>query len=208
MFRIIIASVVLISLLIATIYTANKLGGESNKQDIHSYTIDKPIVMRTKGGLLEVSSVVATEHIESSVINTFLGMDVAKTTARIRVPAVYRYTIVLAPEWEIHFKDNVFIVVAPAVKPSLPVAIDTTKLVADSSGTLSLITGQKRIDEAIRTITPTLTAKAVSQQYIELQRNEARKTVEEFVRKWLITQEQWKAASNLKVQVRFVDEPV
>lgn len=164
--------------------------------------------MRTKGGLLEVSKVLATEHLESSVINTALGFEVSKTTARVRVPAVYRYHIELAPEWTFTVKDNAILVIAPAVKPSLPVAIDTTKLASDSAGVWSIVNGQKKIDELIKTVTPILAVKAISNQYMDLQRDSARKTVEEFVRKWLLTQKDLKSVSTYPLHVYFSDEPI
>jgi len=208
MFKIIFSAVLVVIVFAGGGYAAYKFMGDSGKSDIHSYTIDQPIVMHTKGGLLEVSKVLVTEHFESSVINTVLGVGVSKTTARARVPAVYRYHIELAPEWKFEIKDGTFFVVAPAVKPALPVAIDTTQLVSDSSGAWSMVNGQKKIDELVKRVTPILAAKAISQQYIDLQRNEARKTVEEFIRKWLLAQEKWKPASAYPMHVTFSDEPV
>jgi hypothetical protein len=68
----------------------------------------------------------------------------------------------LAPEWRILLRKDAFVVIAPSVKPSLPVAIDTTKIEVPSSGVWSLLTGQKRIQELARRISPLLTEKAVS----------------------------------------------
>jgi hypothetical protein len=50
--------------------------------------------------------------------------------------------------------------------------------------------------------------RAVNPRYIQLQREGARKTVEEFVRKWLLTQVQWQDESNPELRVLFADEPV
>lgn len=208
MFKIIFSAVLVVIVFAGGGYAAYKFMGDSEKSDIHSYTIDQPIVMHIKGGLLEVSKIIVTEHVESSVINTVFGHGVSKTTARVRVPAVYRYCIELAPEWKIELKNGTFLVVAPAMKPALPVAIDTTQLVSDSSGAWSMVNGQKRIDELVKTITPILATRAISQQYMDLQRNEARKAVEEYVRKWLLSQEQWKPASAYPMRVTFSDEPI
>jgi hypothetical protein len=94
------------------------------------------------------------------------------------------------------------------VKPSLPVSIDTTRIEVQSSGVWSLLTGQRRIQELARRISPLLAEKAVSPTYIRFQRDHARETVREFVAKWLITQEQWKAQSKLPIQVFFADENI
>ena len=54
-----------------------------------------------------------------------LGVPVGQTTSQIRVTAVYSYHVELAPEWKVTLRDKTFIVIAPRVKPTLPVAIDT-----------------------------------------------------------------------------------
>jgi hypothetical protein len=94
------------------------------------------------------------------------------------------------------------------VKSSVPVAIDTARLQAESSGRWSLFTGSGRVDELRRSITKTLNAKAGSPAYVQLQREAARQTLKEFVQKWLVTQERWKAESGYPIRVFFADEPI
>jgi hypothetical protein len=60
------------------------------------------LVMRTPGGLLEVSRITATEQFDKKCVYTVLGRKVGETVAYIRVPAVFRYHIELAPEWEVY----------------------------------------------------------------------------------------------------------
>jgi hypothetical protein len=192
----------------ANIYLAMKLWGGGSPVAMRTVTIDEPVVMRTKGGLLEVSSIRSPERFEASQNHTIVGVDVGKTISRIRVPVVYRYQIELAPEWKILLRDKTFIVVAPSVKPTLPVAIDTSGLESEASGVWSVITGQKLIDELQRSISGTLATRAASPARVQLQREEARKTVTEFVSKWLITQERWKSASGYSIRVFFADEPI
>lgn len=165
-------------------------------------------VVRIKGGLLEVSSIKAQERFDRSTDETILGVFIGKTISSIRVPAVYRYQVELAPEWKVLLKDKTFIVVSPPVKPSLPVAIDTEKLEAEASGRWSFFTGEDRKAELLRSITKTLAAKAVSPSYVQFQREMARETLKEFVAKWLVTQERWKSASSYPIRVFFSDEPI
>jgi len=167
-----------------------------------------PEVVHVKGGLLEVSTVHGHETFEATSDEAILGIPVGKTVARIRVPAVYRYHVELAPEWKVLLKDKVFIVISPSVKPSLPVAIDTGRLESQSSGQWAVFTGNTRVAELQRSITKVLTAKADQPAYIQLQREVARRAVKEFVAKWLITQERWKSASSYPVHVFFADEPI
>ena len=81
------------------------------------------LVMRTPGGLLEVSRIEATERFDKTFIYSVLGAEVGETTAYIRVPAVYRYHIELAPEWRVERTGDTFRVVTPPIRPTLPVAV-------------------------------------------------------------------------------------
>ncbi|MBI5862221.1 MAG: hypothetical protein HZB64_08600 [Rhodocyclales bacterium] len=182
--------------------------GNVDKTSAIVATINEPIVMRTKGGLLEVSTITATELFQTKTTHTALGLDVGKTITQIRVPATYRYHIELAPKWRFEQKGDSFIVIAPPVKPSLPVAIDTTKFEVEAHGVWSLITGPEAKERLLKGITPTLAEYAASKKYVELQRSYARETISEFVRKWVVSQEKWSKTSNLQIRVFFADESI
>lgn len=204
------SKIVLIVILIsvaANIYLFNKIWND-DKPVMHSPVSDEHVVMTTRGGLLEVTTIKATEQFNATHDHLFWGMSLGNTATQIRVPAVYRYHIELAPNWRILLRDKTFIVVAPPVTPSLPVAIDTSRLEARSSGPWSTFTGQSQLDQLQRSITQSLATKAASPIYIQLQRETARKTTAEFVAKWLISQERWKSASVYPIRVFFADEPI
>jgi hypothetical protein len=167
-----------------------------------------PVVLHIKGGLLEVSTIHATEVFERSTREKILGLPVGKTITRIRVPAVYRYHVELDSDFRVLLKDRTFTVISPSVVPSLPVAIDTSRLQAEASGRWSFLTREVRIEALQESITATLAMKASSPAYVELQREVARQTLREFVARWLITQEQWKGASGYPIRVYFADEPM
>lgn len=169
---------------------------------------DEQVVMRTKGGLLEVSTVVATEMFEQATAYSALGVNLGKSIAKIRVPATYRYHVELAPEWRFIRRDKTFVVIAPAAKPSLPVAIDTAKLEGESVGKWSILSGGSQVAELQKSITASLGQRASSPKYLNLQREHARKTVTEFVEKWVLSQEKWKSESGYIIRVFFADEPV
>lgn len=175
---------------------------------IISTSTDGPVVMRTAGGLLEVSTITAEERFDSSTTHTVLGVPVGQTVAQVRVPAVYRYHIPLAKEWTLRETGNALVVIAPAVQPSLPVAIDTGKLASFSSGVWSPITGTAAVASLQRSITNTLASKAGEGNLIQLQRESARLTVSEFVRKWVVQQSRWGSKKPPTVFVFFEDEPL
>jgi hypothetical protein len=204
--------VALISILIASLvgnfYQYRQARTVENQGTLHVTQADEPVVMRTSGGLLEVSTIKVSERFATSQAHSFLGAELGKTATQIRVPVVYRYHIELAPEWKIRLRDKTFIVIAPAVKPTLPVAIQTTAIEKESSGVWSFLTGNSLLNKLERSISPVLASRAESSTYVQLQREASRKTVKEFVAKWLITQERWKLASAYPIQVYFSDEPI
>lgn len=196
--------------LIGNAFFAFKLNHPDRLGEVQLAAPDQVEVIRTKGGLLQVSTLKSTETFQSTRDHAlFFGLGhLGSTVTQIRVPAVFNYHIELAPEWKVTLRDKSFIVVAPAVKPSLPVAIDTAKLERFSSGTWSFFTGRNEADILQRSITQTLAAKAVAPSYIEYQRDVARQTVSEFVQKWLVSQSKWKAAQGYSVRVFFADESI
>jgi len=119
---------------------------------------DEIMVMRTPGGLLEVSRINATEEFDTRFVHLLLGVPVGETVPRIRVPAVYRYHIELAPQWRVLRTSDTFTVVAPPVKPSLPVAVDLGRMEKESSGTWVLLpfTGTQALDDLERQLTARL----------------------------------------------------
>ena len=163
------------------------------------------LFMRTPGGLLEVSSFRSTEQFDKRFLYEVLGLEVGETVAHVRVPATFRYHIELAPVWKIARTDEVFRVVTPPVKPSLPVAVDLAHLEQDEGGSWLLLPFNADADrEALmRELTARLAQKATSPAYLALQREDARKTVTEFVEKWLVTQEAWKSARQPRIEVVF-----
>ena len=75
--------------------------------------------------------------------------------------------------------------IAPPVKASLPVAVDLAKMQKDVSGSWYLVVfnDKEDLDALEKEITAKLEAKAKSDVYRNMQRDAARKTVEEFVEK-------------------------
>lgn len=177
---------------------------------VRSVASDDVIVLRTPGGLMEVSRIQATESIDARYIHEVLGIEVGHLVPRIRVPAVYRYHIELEPEWRVVRSDGVFTVVVPKVKPSLPVAVDFAGIEREVAGTFILLPFKSSADLATleKSVSVRLAQKASSRDYLDKQRTYARETVKEFVRKWLVEQTRYKDASGDDIRVMFADESV
>jgi len=177
---------------------------------VRSEPSEEVIVLRTSGGLLEVSRIEVTEVMDARFRHTLLGVKIGETVPRIRVPAVYRYHVKLDREWKVLRKDGTFTIVAPSVRPSLPVAVDFSGMekVVGGSWMLQPITGRQDLDDLERSITAKLERKAGSREYLERQRSDARATIREFARKWIVEQTRWKDADFRDIRVYFADEPV
>ena len=171
-------------------------------------TASAPVVMRTPGGVLEVSTVSLEERFDGTRAHGVLGVPLGKTVAQIRVPAVYRFHIPLAPEWTLRPLGDALLVIAPKIRPSLPVAIDTGKLESLASGLWSPLTGAETLKTLQASITESLNQKATRAEMIQSQREAARKTVTEFVGKWVVEQDRWRGAKAPTILVFFEDEPV
>lgn len=186
-----------------------RLSQSQRELQLQFASVDRVEVLRTRGGLLQVSTIHSPETFQATRPHSLLGLDLGPTVTRIRVPAVFHYHIELAPEWKLRVRpDGTVIVVAPAVQPTLPVAIDTARLEKLAQGRWSLFTGPAEMEALQATITRTLAAKAASPSYIGFQREAARQTVREFVDKWLLTQAHLKHLPRRDVRVFFADEPI
>jgi hypothetical protein len=173
-----------------------------------SRTLSLPLVSRTPGGLLEVASVSTTELFEKKSMLTIAGLNMGTTVSQIRVPAVYRYQVRLAQDWRAYVSDGKLLVIAPAMTPSLPVAIDTGRMEMQTTAGWARANAQENLQALHREISAALELKAKSPQYVDVQREQARKTVAEFVSKWLLEQERWKTLRPDQVKVYFADEPI
>ena len=136
------------------------------------------------------------------------GMNFGTTVSQVQVPAVYRYHIELRREWRAYMSGDKFLVIAPPVKPTLPVAPDMTSLKLLTKTGWGRFNGQENVAALLTEITKELEVKAKSPSYVEFQREAARKTVTEFAAKWLVKQEQWKSVKPEQIKVYFADEPI
>lgn len=177
---------------------------------VRSAPSDDVVVLRTPGGLLEVSRIYATELLDARVTHEVFGIEVGELVPRIRVPAVYRYHIELAPEWRVVRTGGLFTVVVPKVRPTLPVAVDFGGIEKDVAGTWILLPWKSDADLADleRGVTAKLALKASSSDYMSRQRETARQTVREFVVKWLAQQTGWNSTRHEEIRVLFADEGV
>ena len=162
-------------------------------------------VFRVPGGTLSTSSLTITETLsKSNKSDWWLGT----TSSVVRVDATYRYEVELRSDWNFELDEirKVAFVVAPKLKPQLPVAIDTKTLQEETRSGWARFDKWDHLAELREELSPFLENKANSPDYIDLIRDQARRTVEEFVADWIIKQHGWTRKDRPIVKVYFEDE--
>ena len=95
---------------------------------------------------------------------------------------------------------------APAIKPSLPVAFDTTLMEQYTRAGWARFNKEENLEALQRSMTPTLAARASGGAYRGLAEDAGRKTIAEFVTIWLLKETDWKRDPAHKVVVLFPGE--
>jgi hypothetical protein len=169
---------------------------------------DIPVVIRTNGGLLEVATIRHRRAFDLTNAFTILGYRVpfCKETATYTVDAAITYRIRLAKRWVGDYTDGTLHLSVPPPEPSLPVAFDTSRLRATLDA-CRLAPSLDTKDELLRSISGKLAKDAKGAGYVRLARgDEARATIEEFARKWLLGQKRYNLPASTPIEVAFNDE--
>lgn len=161
-------------------------------------------LIRVPGGTLSTGGLTKTETLYKSNKRKWLGT----TSSVIRVDATFRYEVELRSDWNLGLDEErkVAFVIAPRLKPQLPVAVDTKTFQEETSSGWARWDKADHLARLRREISPFLEKKANSQDYIELVRGDARKTVEEFVSDWILKEHGWNVEDRPVVKVYFEDE--
>jgi len=161
-----------------------------------------------KAGNLEVAAFEAAATFTHVSTRTVAGIRVGTTEVEIRVPAIYRYHIPLDdPDWSATIEPDASTarITAPAPRPSLPVAIDTARLQKREREGWYRFDGRRQMEALERSMTPRLEENA--HENLERIREDARRTVAEFVRLWLVREDHWEPGRFTALTIRFADEP-
>ena len=166
-------------------------------------------------GLTSVEGKLRLELATAEVIETFRESDkqyiawrvyLGETVSEITVPATFRYHLDPAAKWEVRAKDKSCVVIAPRIEPSLPVAIHTDRMEKHAASGWARFDRDKRLNELERRITPELALRAGDAAHIAQVREQARRSVAQFVRTWLLREEMWRSDAFTSVVVVFEDE--
>jgi hypothetical protein len=129
------------------------------------------------------------------------------TVSEIRVPAIYRYHIRLFDPWKLEAKGPICIVTAPNFEPSLPPAIITGQMEKSTSAGWLSFDAQANLDTLEQGITDELTRRAYDKTHRDYVREACRQSVAEFVKAWLMKEDDWRSDRFHRVVVIFPDDP-
>lgn len=169
---------------------------------------DPPVVETIPGGLLETATIRMGEDFYKSDALHWWGLYLGNTVAHIQVAASYRYGVPLDDRaWEVLTRGQTAVVVAPELRPSLPVAIDTGTWREKTESGWARFDKDEQLDALRRGISADLEARASDPRRLALAREASRRTIGEFVEKWLLAKDPaWKSGTFTAVKVYFPDE--
>lgn len=200
--------VVALLVLVAVYLLRNQFG--TREGPVPVLLTDQVIVLRTPGGMLEVAELVRNEEFRWKTEYTCQVVDCGRlfgrTISEVRVPVHYTYRLALGVEWRLKARDGYLELVVPREEAKLPVAVDLGKLeIRTDKGWLAPAVSAHR-ESMLKHLGPELDARASKREYLDAQRNAARKTVAEFARKWMVEQGVDKRKVDYPIKVFFEGE--
>lgn len=174
----------------------------------HTFTEHVGQINATKGDILELATVENTESfVRTDSRRAFWDLLYLGTTAsEIRCPVTFRYHARLSDPWRLATRDNLCLVLAPAISPSLPPAIHTEGMEKRSQAGWARFNGSENLDTLERGVTPELEKRAADPAHLALAREASRQAVAGFVKTWLLTEDRWRTDRLSAVVVVFPDE--
>lgn len=178
-------------------------------EEDRSADVDMPVVIRVKGGMLEVATLKNRRSFSGASDPTILGMAIPYCREKSVWHANYSitYRVRLGERWAIQYAKGRLIARAPELEPALPVAIDTRSLVntANEKCWFAMSGGTK--DRVLKRISSDLEKTAKGMPAKNYARTEARQTIVEFIRTWAFNQKDYPSlAPDAPISVIFPGE--
>lgn len=149
---------------------------------------DKYRIIRTSGGMLEVSTMKKQETFARKTSWECPGKlceSLPASITSVSGVASYTYRIPLADHWVLEKKSPLsYLLQVPRLEVKTPVAIDLASIQISNAGSLLSPSGPSQ--SAMQTyMQPLVNERGQSSEYVALQKAAATKTVQEFAIKWL-----------------------
>ncbi|MEZ4814491.1 MAG: hypothetical protein R3A80_04695 [Bdellovibrionota bacterium] len=184
-------------------------GFSIQKQDLT--VLFKESILRitpTQGDVLEVATLdsfdTLTRRDTKSLFDDLLYL--GTTVSEIKVKVTYRYHVLLSDAWNSSFENGTLQIIAPEVRPSLPPAIHTDQMEKRSEAGWMRFNARENLDKLEATLTPTLSAMAMTPAKTSLIREAARQSLSKFIHSWVLTQKEWSDYPVKNLKVLFANE--
>ncbi len=159
-------------------------------------------------GNLEVAKAEITETFTRSDERRIFwdSVSLGTTVTEVKVPVTYRYHLRLDDPWRLEVSGQTCLVFAPRIRPTQPPAIHTDGMTRRTEEDWLRFDAEEQLEELERSITPRLVARAAGSKHLALIREPSRRTVADFVRVWLLREDQWRDDRFHTIKVVFADE--
>jgi hypothetical protein len=185
-------------------FTSNPITSEERSADSAF-----PVVIRIKGGMLEVASVTNKRYFSGSTDPEFFGypLSMCRETAGWYASYKITYRVRLGEKWQVRYDNNRIIARVPELEPSLPVAIDTNSLAKGGTDKCWIMSDLGTKDRVLRRISADLRKQAEDPKTKFFARESAKKTIREFLRTWAFNQRDYpNVAADSDIRVIFPGE--
>lgn len=185
--------VVLSCLLLGGMFGAGYMYGShrTSQSMMANYLIgDQYKVVRTPGGMLEVSSLKKPEAFAWKMAWTCpanLCASLPTGNSTISGVATYTYRVALADHWVLEKQSGSplrYVLKVPRLEVKSPVAIDLQTIRFQNGGSFFAPSGPTQLAK-LALMQPLVDARASSPDYMKVQSDAATKTIVEFARKWM-----------------------
>lgn len=167
-------------------------------------------IASTNGDVLELATLETEESVTKFDTKTLFNETVylGTTVSEIRAMVVYRYHLKLSDDWNLTVENGRCVVVAPAIRPSLPPAIRTDTMEKKSEAGWLRFNAAENLAALEKGFTPLLERRASVPGKIVAVREPCRQSVAKFVRQWIIAQQKdYEEGGIREIVVIFPDEP-
>lgn len=165
-------------------------------------------IASTQGDVLELATLDTEETVTKYDTKTLFNDSIylGTTVAEIRAMVVYRYHLKLSDEWSLKVENGRCVVVAPAIRPSLPPAIRTETIEKKSEAGWLRFNASENLAQLEKEMTSILEKRSAVPGKIKHVREASRLSIAKFVQHWVLKEHKLQGDIR-EIVVIFPDEP-
>jgi hypothetical protein len=161
----------------------------------------------TQGDILEVATLDSFETLTRKDTKLlFNKINIGSTTSEIKLKVTYRYHIKLGDRWSAQVNNNVLVIQAPELRPSLPPAIHSDSIEKKVESGWLRFNKEQSLKALEESLTQSLEHLAMTPAKQAMLLEGSKQAVERFLRTWVLSQEKWKDLSEREMKIVFTNE--